>query len=251
MKYFLDTEFIEGTQVKFFGFTKPTIDLISIGIVSEDGREYYAICNEFNLIEAWNRFDIKECCKIPQMCGSHIQGHCEGFKREYWLRDNVLRPIFDELQKKERKLTGGTYWKFTYKNMNRLLKIYGKRRIDIANDICSFIYGNDCGGSGMSALEMALRYEYSDKTMHPEFYGYYSAYDWVVFCWIFGHMNQLPKGFPMYCRDLKQMMDERGLSKEWKQKNCPDPIGEHNALVDAQWNKKLYNLLRSINNEHN
>lgn len=35
MKYFLDTEFIEDGV---------TIDLISIGIVSDDGREFYA-CN--------------------------------------------------------------------------------------------------------------------------------------------------------------------------------------------------------------
>jgi hypothetical protein len=43
----LDTEFIEGQQsLRLFGIpTKslPTIDLISIGIVSQDGREYYAV----------------------------------------------------------------------------------------------------------------------------------------------------------------------------------------------------------------
>jgi len=38
MKYFYDTEFIEDGK---------TIDLISIGIVAEDGREYYAISKEF------------------------------------------------------------------------------------------------------------------------------------------------------------------------------------------------------------
>jgi len=74
-----------------------------------------------------------------------------------------------------------------------------------------------------------------------EFYGYYSDYDWVVFCWIFGKMIELPDGFPMYCRDLKQMMDERGLGNEWKNANCPEPEGEHNALIDAEWNYKLYN----------
>ena len=36
MNYFLDTEFLEGTQKKLFGQSKPTIDLISIGIVAED-----------------------------------------------------------------------------------------------------------------------------------------------------------------------------------------------------------------------
>ena len=43
MKYFYDTEFIEDGK---------TIDLISIAIVCEDGREYYAISNEFNLKKA-------------------------------------------------------------------------------------------------------------------------------------------------------------------------------------------------------
>ena len=39
MKYFYDTEFIEDGR---------TIDLISIGMVAEDGREFYAISTEFN-----------------------------------------------------------------------------------------------------------------------------------------------------------------------------------------------------------
>ena len=36
MKYFLDTEFLEGTQKTLFSKSKPTIDLISIGIICED-----------------------------------------------------------------------------------------------------------------------------------------------------------------------------------------------------------------------
>lgn len=39
MKYFYDTEFIDDGN---------TIDLISIGIVSENGKSFYAISNEFN-----------------------------------------------------------------------------------------------------------------------------------------------------------------------------------------------------------
>jgi hypothetical protein len=64
MKYFLDTEFLEGTQKRIFQFlyfwknTPNTIDLISIGIVAEDGN--YAISKDFNLKEAWNRFDWKD-----------------------------------------------------------------------------------------------------------------------------------------------------------------------------------------------
>jgi hypothetical protein len=39
MKYFYDTEFLEDGK---------TVDLISIGIVAEDGREYYAVSSEVN-----------------------------------------------------------------------------------------------------------------------------------------------------------------------------------------------------------
>lgn len=39
MKYFYDTEFLEDGR---------TIDFISIGMVAEDGREFYAVSNEFD-----------------------------------------------------------------------------------------------------------------------------------------------------------------------------------------------------------
>ena len=93
MKYFLDTEFIEGTQKKKilgipYGETQNTIDLISIGIVSEDKREYYAISKDFNIKEAWNRYQIKE------VRGSDYWDEV----KEYWIRENVLKPIFDEME---------------------------------------------------------------------------------------------------------------------------------------------------------
>ena len=65
MKYYLDTEFHEYTkQAEVLGLNagEPinTIELISIGIVAEDGREYYAICNEFDLNAACNDEWLKE-----------------------------------------------------------------------------------------------------------------------------------------------------------------------------------------------
>ena len=67
---------------------------------------------------------------------------------------------------------------------------------------------------------------------NPEFWGYYADYDWVLFCQLFGRMIDLPKNFPMYCRDLKLLMDERGISKA----SLPEQKGaEHNALEDALW----------------
>jgi hypothetical protein len=65
---------------------------------------------------------------------------------------------------------------------------------------------------------------------HPVFWGYYSAYDWVAFCQLFGALVDLPKGWPMYCRDLKQWSVEHGDIRFEKPKNM-----RHHALDDAQW----------------
>jgi hypothetical protein len=73
----------------------------------------------------------------------------------------------------------------------------------------------------------------------PRFIGYYADYDWVVFCQMYGAMVNLPKGWPMYCFDLKQWCDEMGNPKL-----PPDPVGEHNALADARWNMLAYESLK-------
>ena len=55
MRYFLDTQFIEGDK---------TLDLISLGLICEDGREYYAI--------------NKDCCFS---------------QADDWVKENVLSPM--------------------------------------------------------------------------------------------------------------------------------------------------------------
>jgi hypothetical protein len=272
MKYFLDTEFIEGPQQKrFFGIpfgeTKPTIDLISIGVVSEDEREYYAVSKDFNLKEAWNRYQLK------QVSGDARNRYPDGIK-QYWIRENVLEPIFNELyniyleEVKSYRKQGDidTYfvnieYKFTYSNFKKLLNKYGKTNKQIAKEIYHFINPEIL----MPNFSKSKGWK-NDK--NPEFYAYYADYDWVVFCWLFGLMNDLPKSFPMYCRDLKQMLDdavENEIKKQCfnsgnhtilsyddalksikKDFNYPKQQNEHNALEDARWNKKLYNFLNKL-----
>ena len=67
----------------------------------------------------------------------------------------------------------------------------------------------------------------------PEFWGYFSSYDWVLFCWLLGgRMVDLPQGWPGYCLDLKQEMVARGI----RRKDLPKTSSEvHDALVDARW----------------
>lgn len=298
MKYFIDTEFLEGKQdIKLFGFKiteiGPTIDLISIGIVAEDGREYYSISKEFNLDEAWNRYDIKEDFGKPQGLGDI---------KEYWIRENVLFPIWKELFHKDGWNKATTSEQFTLKSLKYLINKYGKSNKQISKEIIDFcnigtIISND-------GFNVRTYYKFNDSAKEwfnkekedglnpinyssiPSFYGYYCDYDWVVFCWLFGKMIDLPKGFPMYCKDLKQELDkvvinlpkelfrklecnicthnvlqyleETGVAfnldfrlKMLKNKHPEYPVkkDEHNALVDARWNKELDKFLTNVEKE--
>jgi len=271
MNYYLDTEFLEGTQKKTFlginvGETKPTIDLISIGIVAEDGREYYAISKDFNLKEAWNRWQ--------QRTGEGDRNIIE--PRYYWIRENVLKPIFYELQDKSnlsvrkevarmgyssRKIVNK---KFTLSNLRWLIKNYGKSNDQISEDIKDFCKSGVIGIDKNAPNYIWDGWQIITRT-NPKFYAYYADYDWVAFCWLFGKMMNLPNGFPMYCRDLKQEFDNiPELVNKWnlavganKEKYCdlkmlksdptyPKQENEHNALDDARWNKKLHEFIKNI-----
>lgn len=267
MNYYFDTEFIEGTQKKIFGRTKPTIELISIGMVDENDNEYYAISKDFNLKEAWNRHDLK----FSPNEHSHTQ------IKVYWIRENVLRPIFIELWEKEKnaKLTEADFnsGKFNYKEFKRLINAYGKSRSQLQFEILQFVVDQD--GKVFDDW-LGSTYEYykalkNIDTEKPKFYAYYCSYDWVVFCWIFGKMIDLPKSFPMYCKDLKHIIDEKAESvkvsywynlltneevgiKSFESKlnflknhtDYPKQENEHNALDDAKWNLRLHRFIKSL-----
>ena len=273
MKYFIDTEFIEGPQKESFPIslfrkeTPNTIDLISIGIVAEDGREYYAISKDFNLREAWNMFDWKDKFEYSFDGGDlNLTGRKEKVK-VYWLRENVLKPIWRELLFKSDDCLGlsnkqtevyhklvmeGNYDDmFTFKSLKALIDRYGRTNKEIAENIKLFC---DC------KLHLAKRKGGLDFTKHeatPEFYAYFADYDWVVFCWLFGKMMDLPNGFPMYCKDLKQEMDRNSYKYGYGTfhgkdlKNHPnypkqDPSKSHNAIEDARWNKQLFEFLTHL-----
>lgn len=214
MKIFFDTEFIEGPQPKKclgikYGETKPTIDLISIGMVAEDGREYQALSKDFNLDHAWSN---------------------------EWIRQNVLLPIYTSRISGDRR----NYISFDKQTMRGIMDGFGKTNKQIAMEATAFSFGIDTGAwqSDFGDLVGFLKnYEPAEK---PEFWAYFADYDWVVFCQLFGTMMNLPNGFPFFCMDLKNLMEFKGLTKEWKQAICPDPDGEHDALIDARWNKLLY-----------
>lgn len=151
MKFWFDTEFYEDGR---------TIELISIGVVSEDGRTYYA---ETPLAQ-------------------------ELAQKTDWLKANVWPHL------------RGVESTFKSAIARELIEFFGEK---------------------------------------PEIWAYYADYDWVALCQLYGRMIDLPAGWPMYCRDLKQLADSVGNPK------LPDQGGaEHFALHDALWTKQAWLWLR-------
>jgi len=168
MRYWFDTEFIEDGK---------TIDLVSIGIVAEDGREFYAENRNANLRRA-----------------------------DAWVRDNVL--------------------------IHLVCHQHGEH--------VSWDDFPSCPAMSRAAIKGCIL-EFCDPEQYgkPEIWAYYADYDWVALCQLFGRMIDLPKGWPMYCRDLKQFADMLGgprLPEQGKD--------EHHALADARWNRQAWDFLR-------
>lgn len=158
MRVHFDTEFLEDGR---------TIELISIGLVREDGAVYYA--------ETPNARDL--AASTPWLA-EHVLPHLRGEPYDLSAAGSYVVPS-------ERPTT--------------------RRRADIASDIRLFV------------------------GERPEFWAYFADYDWVVLCQLFGRMIDLPAGWPMYCRDLKQLADEDGMRLP------KQTAGQHDALADALW----------------
>lgn len=203
MKYFIDTEFIEGFHKPLFGKKRHHIDLISIGIYCEDGRSYEAISSEYNYHDA-----------------------------DDWVKTNVIIPLYIKSVHGDRR---------NHIDADVFHKTFGKPNKRISNEIAEF-FGCYKDNSGL----------YWRAPSDIEVYGYYADYDWVLFCSLFGRMIDLPKGFPMYCKDLKQMLDDKikslpvsgdfetDLERAKQSKRYPKQQNEHSALDDAKWNFELF-----------
>jgi hypothetical protein len=105
------------------------------------------------------------------------------------------------------------------------------------------LWVRDGGRGGLWSRQQLARelVTFCDPEQHgkPELWAYYADYDWVVLCQLFGRMIDLPQGWPMYCRDIKQFADMLGGPRLPEQGK-----GEHHALADARWNRQAWDFLR-------
>ncbi|MDP9183080.1 MAG: 3'-5' exoribonuclease [Actinomycetota bacterium] len=150
MRYFYDLE---------FGDTASVVSLVSVGVVAEDGREYYAVSSDFDPLAV-----------------------------HPWVADHVLP-----------QLPAVSTWK----------------------------------PRGVIAKELE---EFFDAD--PVWWAWYGAYDHVALCQLWGAMTSLPRGFPRFTLDVRQLWEHLGRP--------PLPVqrsGLHDALADARHVKVKYDAL--------
>ena len=129
MKYFFDTEFIEDGK---------TIDLISIAIVCEDGREYYAVNKDCNFSKTSN-----------------------------WVLENVLLPM--GLDRKGLKAVNPSDPSCSPLCKQALLDSRSKKQI--AHEIIEFVYEKDYSPEPMLTPEFWAYYADYDWVVFCQLFG--------------------------------------------------------------------------------
>lgn len=206
-----DAEFIDDGE---------TIQLISIGMVSGDGREMYAVANDFDqdrvLANSWMRKNVWPHLPIvkPQM---NVRGYPV----------NNCRCI--------KESDGG----YDCRHWNGFLDMDHpdvRTRGQIKRMVSDFIYASHPHDKG---LDM-------DRD-HVQLWAYYGAYDHVVLAQLFGKMIDLPAHVPMHTNDLKSEVFRLG----GKVSMPPQAAGAHNALADARHNLVRAKAIWAVHTEGN
>ncbi len=196
--YYLDTEFAEYDR---------TIDLVSIGIVCQDGREYYAQSVEYNYQKASS-----------------------------WVKENVLPHLhicpYVSADVSPAGISGLHRTDKTYH------KHYGGKCMPLMNEPERW----QCPWRTLAQMRQDVQIFFNPSD-GIELRGWCSGYDFVVLCQIFGGMMDLPAGWPHYIKDFQCLLDERGISdNELPQQQA----GLHNALADAHHLKRLWDDIAPI-----
>lgn len=165
MKIWYDTEFLDDGK---------TIELISIGMVAEDGREFYAVTEDVAAGALHDR----------------VLHHP-------WLMKNVvphlpLRSRYAGEKTHQYYAPGTTGRSFFHVDLDD--NVVMPRRM-IRNGVRDFLRGDD-------------------ESDPVELWAWYAAYDHVVLAQLWGPMSNLPAGVPMWTNDLRQEVHRLGYPQE-------------------------------------
>ena len=193
MKIFFDTEFT--------GLHQHTT-LISIGLIAEDGRKFYAEFNDYDKSQV-----------------------------DEWMQENVI----NNLKFKEPNIGEDEYFVASRHTSNPIgedmfkgfsVELRGNK-IDIKNELERWLF------------------QFNDI----EIWSDCLAYDWVLFCQIFGHAFYVPTNIYYIPFDICTLMKIKNIDPDVNREEfieIDNNIKKHNSLFDAEIIKLCYEKLINI-----
>ncbi len=199
VRYFYDFEFIEDGI---------TIEPISVGIVCGDGREYYGVNGDVDLLK------LKGSPWLIANVLPHLPLNGRGALEQY------LDPAPEDIVPRT-DLLALVDLDRTHTNV--------RTRQQIADEVRSFILAP---------------YLESDHVVEIELWADYAAYDHVALAQLYGRMIDLPDGFPMFTRDVQDYA--RHLAVEGEYLPQPADDADHHALADAHLTRSRWRFLHQV-----
>lgn len=187
-------------DTEFTGLHKETT-LISIGIVAEDARHFYAEFNDYDASQV-----------------------------DDWIQENVI----DKLRFSPPKEGEQEFYIATRDRNNPI-------GVSIEDKYSVLMRGST--EDVIKELEKWLK-QFEDVVMWSDC----CAYDWVLFCSLFGHAFKVPKNIFYIPMDLSTLLAVKGHDpdisrEEFAKEHLPHSSKKHNALWDAQVIKACVNKL--------
>lgn len=217
MKHFYDLEFLEDGR---------TVELISIGIVSDDGNEYYAVNSDIqtdpDLHQRISEHDFlaKEVIKhLPLVDDRKV---AEQLKMAAMSK---REPFFEPSSKTYTDTATRLDWELD------MTDIDVKPKWVIANEVQKYF---------LNRLDHGLHDEDMEDEGDVELWANYGAYDHVGLMQLWGPMIARPKNLPRFTHDLQHLRSTVGASWESLPKQ---EAGKHDALADARHNQLVWTFL--------
>jgi hypothetical protein len=217
MKHFYDLEFLENGH---------TIELISIGIVSDDGSEYYAVNSDIqtdkDLHERISEHDFlaKEVIKHLPLVDDHKVA--EQLKAAAMSKRT---PYFEPSSRQYTDDATRLDWELD------MTDIDVKPKWVIANEVQKYF---------LNRLDHGIHDPEMDDEGEVELWANYGAYDHVGLMQLWGPMIKRPKNLPMFTHDLQHFAHEIGFSRA----DFPEQeAAKHDALADARHNQLIWSFL--------
>lgn len=225
MKHFYDLEFLERCEP---GEHSGSIDLISIGIVSDDGSEYYAINS-----------DIQTDAELHRRISEHD-----------FLAKNVIMhlPLVDDRAVAEQLKAAEMSKRTPYFEPSSKEYTDNSTRLDWKLDLTDrdvkprWVIANEVREYFLNRLDHGLHNDEVDDEGDVELWANFGAYDHVRLMWLWGPMIARPKHLPMFTHDIQQYARFLGVSyKDFPKQEA----GKHDALADARHNQLVWSFLEA------